>query len=77
MDGASPSTCSLTYYGPTPFSESEVRHLADYVSSFGEGNIDAYITTHSYGQLILYPYHYTAMPSTDDVALVSKWSRKK
>lgn len=72
VPGASPNPCSIVYHGPTPFSESEVRNLATYTMGLGEGVIDAFISTHSYSQLILYPYHHTGVPSADDAALVSR-----
>lgn len=62
MPGASSNPCSAVYYGPTAASESEVRNLADYVLGFGFGNISAYVTVHSYSQLILYPYGFTEEP---------------
>lgn len=67
--GASGLSCSYTYYGPTPASESEVRHLANFVLGFGFGNISAYVTTHSYSQLILYPYGYAPVPAPNDAIL--------
>ncbi|XP_039263105.2 carboxypeptidase B-like [Styela clava] len=66
-EGASGNPCAFSYYGPTPESESEVRHLVKYV--MGQGKIDAYVTTHSYTQLILYPYGYTSTPCADDAVL--------
>lgn len=76
VPGASANPCSYTYYGPTPFSESETRHLSNYALSLGVGNIDAFISTHSYSQLILYPYHHTAVPSADDAALVREYHKR-
>lgn len=61
-----------TYYGPTPASESEVRHLSNFVISLGVGEIDAYISTHSYSQLILYPYGYTTDDPVNAANLVSR-----
>ncbi|XP_039263132.2 mast cell carboxypeptidase A-like [Styela clava] len=66
-DGASKDSCYGNYYGPTPESESEIRHLVKYV--IGQEKIDAYVTTHSIGQLILYPYGYTDVPCADDTVL--------
>lgn len=67
--GASSFPCMYTYYGPTAASESEVRHLSNFVLSLGVGEIDAYISTHSYSQLILYPYGYTTEAPADDSIL--------
>ncbi|GLG98650.1 Putative carboxypeptidase 3, partial [Gryllus bimaculatus] len=63
--------CSETYAGPRGFSEPETAALRDYVSS--NRNIKLYLTFHSYGNYLLYPWGYTsALPSDwralDDLA---------
>ncbi|NXG95177.1 CBPA1 Carboxypeptidase, partial [Loxia leucoptera] len=55
--GASGNSCSDTYHGPYPNSEPEVKSIVDFVKS--HGNIKAFISIHSYSQLLLYPYGYT------------------
>jgi murein tripeptide amidase MpaA len=54
--GASSWECSETYAGKQAFSEVEARHLRDYLAK--TANIKAYLTLHSYGQYLLYPWGY-------------------
>ncbi|RVE71340.1 hypothetical protein OJAV_G00050740 [Oryzias javanicus] len=61
--GASSDPCSQTYHGPRAHSESEVKSIVDFVKS--HGNIKAFISIHSYSQLLLYPYGYTRKPAKD------------
>ncbi|NXK81189.1 CBPA1 Carboxypeptidase, partial [Amazona guildingii] len=61
--GASRSPCSETYHGPYANSEPEVRAIVDFVTN--HGNIKAFISIHSYSQLLLYPYGYTNTPVPD------------
>lgn len=69
-EGASGNPCSATFYGPAAASESETRHLQNYIQ--GKGDIDAVITVHSYSQLILYPYNYAEIlpPNNDELVLI-------
>uniref|UniRef100_A0A8D2M621 Carboxypeptidase A1 n=1 Tax=Zonotrichia albicollis TaxID=44394 RepID=A0A8D2M621_ZONAL len=68
--GASSSSCSETYHGPYPNSEPEVKSIVDFVKS--HGNIKAFVSIHSYSQLLLYPYGYTETPvSAKAVAALS------
>ncbi|XP_076621557.1 carboxypeptidase B isoform X1 [Colletes latitarsis] len=63
--GASSSPCSDTYAGPKPFSEVENQRLRDFVLARKQ-QIKAYITFHSYGQYILYPWGFTSkVPSNE------------
>lgn len=55
--GASSNPCSETYKGPMPFSEPETRGLQAMMKSIGD--IDLFITLHSFGQTILYPWGWT------------------
>ncbi|XP_008846270.1 carboxypeptidase B [Nannospalax galili] len=55
--GASRSPCSDTYCGPAAESEKETKALADFIRN-NLSSIKAYLTIHSYSQLILYPYSY-------------------
>ncbi|NXM51087.1 CBPB1 Carboxypeptidase, partial [Gymnorhina tibicen] len=56
--GASKFSCSSTYCGPAPESEKETKALADFIREH-LSTIKAYLTIHSYSQLLLFPYSYT------------------
>jgi hypothetical protein len=61
--GSSGSTSSTTYRGPAPFSAPETVALRDFVASRvigGTQQITAHIDFHSYGELLMWPYGYTA-----------------
>ncbi|XP_027504924.1 carboxypeptidase B2 isoform X1 [Corapipo altera] len=62
--GASPYECQETYCGPYPESEPEVKAVARFVRDH-KNTIKAYITMHSYSQLVLFPYSYTTNRSKD------------
>lgn len=66
--GASGSPCSETYRGTRAHSESEVKSIVDFVKA--HGNIKAFISIHSYSQMLLYPYGYTRTPVKDQAELV-------
>lgn len=66
--GASSNPCSETYRGKFANSEVEVKSIVDFVTS--HGNIKAFISIHSYSQLLLYPYGYTSVPAPDKEELV-------
>ncbi|NXG22026.1 CBPA1 Carboxypeptidase, partial [Grallaria varia] len=68
--GASANPCSETYHGPYANSEPEVKAIVDFVK--GHGNIKAFISIHSYSQLLLYPYGYTTTPVPDQQELPQK-----
>ncbi|XP_063365425.1 carboxypeptidase B-like isoform X1 [Cydia amplana] len=55
--GASSNPCSETFRGRTAFSEPESKALADFIKASGT-NFSAYLTYHSYGQYLLYPWGY-------------------
>ncbi|XP_008844561.1 carboxypeptidase A1 isoform X2 [Nannospalax galili] len=59
--GASSNPCSETYRGKFANSEVEVKSIVDFVQN--HGNIKAFISIHSYSQLLLYPYGYTSVPA--------------
>ncbi|KAG2459841.1 CBPA1 Carboxypeptidase, partial [Polypterus senegalus] len=61
--GASSQPCSETYRGPRANSEKEVKAIVDFVQA--HGNIKAFVSIHSYSQLLLYPYGYTSTPVPD------------
>jgi len=60
-DGSSNNPCSLTYRGPNAYSEPEADALKNYIlSTANETNWTAFITLHSYSQLWMTPYGYSA-----------------
>ncbi|XP_042571805.1 carboxypeptidase A1-like isoform X2 [Cyprinus carpio] len=65
--GSSGNPCSETYRGPRANSESEVKAIVDFVKSHGK--LKAYVSIHSYSQMLLYPYGYTHTPAKDDAEL--------
>nr|KAF6418125.1 carboxypeptidase A1 [Rousettus aegyptiacus] len=67
LAGASSNPCSETYHGTSANSESEVKSIVDFIK--GHGNIKAFISIHSYSQLLLYPYGYTEEPAPDQAEL--------
>ncbi|NXS90345.1 CBPB2 Carboxypeptidase, partial [Erpornis zantholeuca] len=68
--GASHYECHETYCGPYPESEPEVKAVARFVRDHKD-TIKAYITMHSYSQLVLFPYSYTTNKSKDHEELES------
>ncbi|KAM4874150.1 carboxypeptidase A2 [Thomomys bottae] len=54
--GASSSPCSDSYHGPRANSEVEVKSIVDFIKSHGQ--VKAFITLHSYSQLLMFPYGY-------------------
>ncbi|KAM5292405.1 carboxypeptidase B [Ctenodactylus gundi] len=56
--GASSYPCSDTYCGSAPESEKETKALADFIRR-KLSSIKAYLTIHSYSQMMLYPYSYS------------------
>ena len=55
--GASTNPCSETYRGPYSFSEAETRAVRDYLTPMAS-RVKLYLTYHSYGQYVLYPWGY-------------------
>lgn len=55
--GTSSSSCMETYRGPRAFSEPETTVLRDVLLSL-KGRISFYLTLHSYGAYLLYPWGY-------------------
>uniref|UniRef100_U3I469 Carboxypeptidase B2 n=1 Tax=Anas platyrhynchos platyrhynchos TaxID=8840 RepID=U3I469_ANAPP len=68
--GASPNDCYEIYCGPYPESEPEVKAVARFIRDHKD-IIKAYITMHSYSQLVLFPYSYTMKKSKDHDELES------
>ncbi|XP_037308053.1 carboxypeptidase A5 [Pungitius pungitius] len=65
--GASGNPCSETYRGQKAHSEPEVKSIVDFVKS--HGNFKAFVSIHSYSQMLLYPYGYTTTPVKDQAEL--------
>lgn len=57
-DNASNNFCSETYRGPFAFSEIETQNLKAYIENWRQ-NIKLYLSLHSYGNYIFYPWGYT------------------
>jgi len=57
-NGVKDDPCANTYHGPHPFSEPEANATARFMLE-NRSRIRAYITLHSYSQLMLTPYGYT------------------
>jgi hypothetical protein len=64
--GASTNPCSETYAGPSAFSEIEAVNLSNFLVP-RNGSIKAYLTLHSYGEDILYPWGYATGQYPPDV----------
>ena len=69
--GASSNPCSETYHGKYANSEVEVKSIVDFVKD--HGNFKAFLSIHSYSQLLLYPYGYTTQSVSDKNELVCTW----
>uniref|UniRef100_A0A8C6R3N8 Carboxypeptidase A2, pancreatic n=1 Tax=Nannospalax galili TaxID=1026970 RepID=A0A8C6R3N8_NANGA len=54
--GASSNPCSESYHGPRANSEVEVQSIVDFIKRHGK--VKAFITLHSYSQLLMFPYGY-------------------
>ena len=57
--GSSSKTCSEEYRGTRPFSEPETAALRNFLTA-RRNSVVMYLTFHSYGQMILYPWGYDA-----------------
>ncbi|KAJ8919789.1 hypothetical protein NQ315_006318 [Exocentrus adspersus] len=57
--GSSALPCSETYRGPRAFSEPSTRTMSEFITSISH-RLVAYLSFHSYSQLLLIPYGYTA-----------------
>ncbi|NXI58951.1 CBPA2 Carboxypeptidase, partial [Chloroceryle aenea] len=65
--GASSNPCSESYRGPSANSEVEVRSVVNFIKN--HGNIRAFLTLHSYSQLLMYPYGYKCTEPADHAEL--------
>ncbi|XP_027399657.1 mast cell carboxypeptidase A isoform X2 [Bos indicus x Bos taurus] len=65
--------CQEIYRGPAPESEKETKAVSDFIRSHLK-SIKAYITFHSYSQMLLFPYGYTSElpPNHKNLAKVAK-----
>lgn len=68
--GASRNPCDETYCGPAAESEKETKALANFIRK-NLSSIKAYLTIHSYSQMMLYPYSYDYKLTEHNVELVS------
>lgn len=59
--GSSSNSCSETYMGPEAFSEKETRAIADFFAVI-RSQVELYLSFHSYGQLLMYPFGNTREP---------------
>lgn len=64
--GSSPDPSSEVYRGPGPFSEPEVQIIRDFID---QKEFQALVSYHSFSQVILYPWGYTASPSNQEALL--------
>ncbi|KAI1699618.1 zinc carboxypeptidase domain-containing protein [Ditylenchus destructor] len=64
--GVSHDPCSEIYCGPEALSESECQHLTDFLLQHND-TIKAYVTLHSYGNLIIHPWGHKSNAVPDDV----------
>ncbi|XP_031414683.1 carboxypeptidase O-like [Clupea harengus] len=53
--GVSTNCCSIIYHGPEATSEAETKAVVDFVQSKSK-DILCFLTIHSFGQMILFPY---------------------
>ena len=58
--------CSLEFHGPFAASESEVRHIMNFIQK-EKNAIKGLLSLHSYSQLIAYPYGFQQGKFTPDV----------
>ncbi|KAF5301246.1 hypothetical protein FQR65_LT00946 [Abscondita terminalis] len=68
--GASSDPCDETYMGPYAFSEIETINVKTYVETLGS-RVKLYLTFHSYGNYLLYPWGYTSALPSDEPELRS------
>ncbi|KAM4771754.1 carboxypeptidase B-like [Rhinophrynus dorsalis] len=71
--GSSNDPCSDIYCGPAEESEKETKNVANFLRSH-MNSMKAYITIHSYSQMLLYPYSYTykLAPNSKELDAISK-----
>ncbi|KAM3585752.1 uncharacterized protein V6R79_026362 [Siganus canaliculatus] len=76
--GASHFPCRETYCGVSPESEPESQAVANFLRSHKD-SVQIYLTIHSYGQKLLFPYSYTydKVPNHDDLFEIAEEAAKK
>lgn len=62
--GASDDACKETFRGAGPFSEPETRAMRDFILR-ERADFKLYLTFHSYGQYLLYPWGYDTLDTHD------------
>ncbi|XP_040571245.1 carboxypeptidase B [Lepeophtheirus salmonis] len=62
--GGSRLTCLETYAGSKPFSEPETRALSNFLLN-NKDKFQGYLSIHSFGQKVIYPYSYTNVKIKD------------
>ena len=72
--GTSANPCAQTYRGSKAFSEPETFYISKFISSYPRDTFKAYLSFHSYGQYILYPWGYDYHITKDmaDLDLVAR-----
>lgn len=72
--GTSANPCSQTYRGVKAFSEPETFYISKFITSFPKRTFSAYLSFHSYGQYILYPwgYDYHSTNDMNDLDLLAR-----
>ena len=71
--GSSHEVCSDVYRGLSSFSASETKAMSDYLKA-NRRNVFTFIDIHSYSQLWMYPWSYTAAEkAVDDDELVTSF----
>nr|XP_015837881.1 PREDICTED: carboxypeptidase B [Tribolium castaneum] len=63
--GSSKNPCTETFGGSGPFSEPETSAVRNFIQGNSGANWKAYISFHSYGQYILYPWGYDRVVPPD------------
>ncbi|XP_014486643.1 PREDICTED: zinc carboxypeptidase-like [Dinoponera quadriceps] len=73
--GASSNPCSETHAGSAPFSEIETKSMSEYIESI-KGKFFAYLSFHSFSQLLLFPYGHTTdhLDNYDELYAIGKKS---
>ncbi|KAF5301248.1 hypothetical protein FQR65_LT00948 [Abscondita terminalis] len=66
--GSSSNPCSEIYRGPSAFSELETQNVRNHINE-EKKRIKLYLTLHSYGKYILYPWGYTYQLPDNEIKL--------
>ncbi|EDW62964.2 carboxypeptidase B [Drosophila virilis] len=66
--GSSKDPCSDVYRGSAAASELETKAVSDFLAK-RKYNLEAYLTYHSYGQMVVYPWAYKAVKVKDSSVL--------